>query len=47
MTDPQLPALIVSADFLPGGGALNGRRWAGQQLLRTWARLAGSDPSPC
>ena len=43
MTDSQLPALIVSADFLPGGGALNGRRWAGQQLLRAWARLAGPD----
>ncbi|AII42079.1 hypothetical protein KR100_01485 [Synechococcus sp. KORDI-100] len=44
MAVSQLPALIVSADFLPGGGVLNGRRWAGQQLLRAWARLAGSDP---
>ena len=43
MTVSQLPALIVSSDFLPGGGALNGRRWAGQQLLRSWAHWAGSD----
>ena len=40
----QLPALIVSGDFLPGGGPLNGRRWAGQQLLRLWGQAAGDDP---
>ena len=27
-------------DLLPGGGPLNGRRWAGQQLLQLWLRLA-------
>ena len=27
--------------MLPGGGDLNGRRWAGLQLLRAWARFAG------
>ena len=26
-----LPVLITSGDLLPGGGDLNGRRWAGQQ----------------
>ncbi|TCD58120.1 glycosyltransferase [Synechococcus sp. BS55D] len=40
----QLPALITSGDLLPGGGALNGRRWAGQQLLRSWAARAASRP---
>ena len=25
---------------MPGGGDLNGRRWAGHQLLRAWARFA-------
>ena len=39
-----LPVLITSGDLLPGGGELNGRRWAGQQLLRCWARQAGSRP---
>lgn len=39
-----LPVLITSGDLLPGGGELNGRRWAGQQLLRCWARHAGSRP---
>ena len=39
-----LPVLITSGDLLPGGGDLNGRRWAGQQLLRCWARQAGSRP---
>ena len=34
--------MITSGDLLPGGGELNGRRWAGQQLLRCWARHAGS-----
>ena len=38
----SLPVLITSGDLLPGGGELNGRRWAGQQLLRCWARHAGS-----
>ena len=37
----SLPVLITSGDLLPGGGHLNGRRWAGQQLLRCWARQAG------
>ena len=27
-------------DLLPGGGPLNGRRWAGQQLLKLWLNLA-------
>ena len=27
-----------------GGGALNGRRWAGQQLLKSWAARSGSRP---
>ena len=40
----SLPVLITSGDLLPGGGDLNGRRWAGQQLLRCWARQAGSRP---
>ena len=40
----SLPVLITSGDLLPGGGELNGRRWAGQQLLRCWARQAGSRP---
>ena len=39
-----LPVLITSGDLLPGGGELNGRRWAGQQLLRCWAGQAGSRP---
>ena len=29
---------------MPGGGDLNGRRWAGHQLLRAWARFAGESP---
>ena len=37
---PHLPALITSGDVMPGGGDLNGRRWAGHQLLRAWARFA-------
>ena len=40
----SLPVLITSGDLLPGGGELNGRRWAGQQLLRCWANHAGSRP---
>ena len=40
----SLPVLITSGDLLPGGGELNGRRWAGQQMLRCWARQAGSRP---
>ncbi len=40
----QLPALISSGDLLPGGGPLNGRRWAGQTLLRCWAQASGSAP---
>ena len=34
--------LITSGDLFPGGAELNGRRWAGKQLLRCWARHAGS-----
>ena len=40
----QLPALITSGDLLPGGGPLNGRRWAGQTLLRSWAQASGPAP---
>ena len=40
----SLPALITSGDLLPGGGALNGRRWAGQQLLKSWAARSGHLP---
>ena len=40
----SLPALIVSSDFVPGGGPLNGRRLAGQQLLRLWAGIAQAQP---
>ena len=40
----SLPVLITSGDLLPGGGELNGRRWAGRQLLRCWARQVGSRP---
>lgn len=38
---PHLPALITSGDVMPGAGELNGRRWAGHQLLRAWASFAG------
>ena len=40
----KLPVLITSGDLLPGTGALNGRRWAGQQLLKSWATRSGSSP---
>lgn len=40
----QLPALITSGDLLPGGGPLNGRRWAGQTLVRCWAAACGAEP---
>jgi len=48
-----LPVLITSGDLLPGHGELNGRRWAGQQLLKCWAHqasgremaLANADPN--
>ena len=48
----SLPVLITSGDLLPGHGELNGRRWAGQQLLKCWAHhanggelaLANADP---
>jgi len=36
----DLPALLMVPDLLPGGGPLNGRRWAGQQLLQLWLELA-------
>ena len=41
---PVLPALITSGDLLPGGGVLNGRRWAGQTLLRCWAQASADRP---
>ena len=41
---PHLPALITSGDVMPGGGDLNGRRWAGHQLLRAWARFSRKSP---
>ena len=36
----DLPALLMVPELLPGGGPLNGRRWAGQQLLQLWMQLA-------
>ena len=36
----DLPALLMVPDLLPGGGPLNGRRWAGQQLLQLWLQMA-------
>jgi starch synthase len=39
-----LPALITSGDLLPGGGPLNGRRWAGQLLLQCWAQASADRP---
>ena len=36
--------MVVSNDFFPGGGALNGRRWAGKQLLESWAEASAEDP---
>ena len=36
----------MSGDLLPGGGSLNGRRWAGQQLLKLWLALAQGQPLP-
>lgn len=33
-------------ELLPGGGPLNGRRWAGQQLLQLWLALAGNRDLP-
>ena len=38
-----LPALLVSPDFLPGQGGLNGRRFAANQLLRQWGHMSGSE----
>lgn len=40
----RLPVLITSRDLLPGCGDLNGRRWAGQQLLKSWAACLGPEP---
>lgn len=34
----------MSADFLPGHGTLNGRRFAANQLLRQWGEMAGDHP---
>ena len=39
MAEFNPPVLLMSADLLPGGGSLNGRRWAGQQLIRLWSQL--------
>ena len=36
----DLPALLMVPELLPGGGPLNGRRWAGQQLLQLWLQMA-------
>ena len=33
-------------DLLPGGSPLNGRRWAGQQLLKLWLSLAADQELP-
>lgn len=41
-----LPALLMVPELLPGGGPLNGRRWAGQQLLKLWLALAGDRELP-
>lgn len=41
---PNFPALLTSADLWPGQAILNGRRWAGHQLLLAWARACGSGP---
>lgn len=41
---PNFPALLTSADLWPGQAILNGRRWAGHQLLLAWARACGSNP---
>ncbi len=37
---PKLPVLITSDDLLPGTRSLNGRRWAGQALLKSWAKYS-------
>ena len=42
----ELPALLMVPDLLPGGGPLNGRRWAGQQLLLLWLTLARNNELP-
>ncbi|WP_115071233.1 glycosyltransferase [Synechococcus sp. UW179B] len=42
----RLPALLMVPDLLPGGGPLNGRRWAGQQLLKLWLSLAAGQELP-
>lgn len=42
----ELPALLMVPDLLPGGGPLNGRRWAGQQLIQLWMRLAAGQTLP-
>ncbi len=39
MNTINIPALLMSSELLPGGGAINGRRWAGLQLLRLWSEL--------
>lgn len=41
-----LPALLMVPELLPGGGPLNGRRWAGQQLLKLWIALANGSEIP-
>ena len=42
----RLPALLMVPDLLPDGGPLNGRRWAGQQLLKLWLTLAAGQELP-
>ena len=42
----RLPALLMVSELLPGGGPLNGRRWAGQQLLKLWLSLAAGQELP-
>ena len=39
MATHRIPALLMSPELLPGGGPINGRRWAGLQLLRLWSEL--------
>jgi len=40
----RLPALLAVSDLMLGAGRLNGRRWAGQQLLLAWAKAAEDQP---
>ena len=40
----EFPAFLCSSDLFDGGGNLNGRRWAGQALLKAWAAHLGNHP---